>query len=387
MRILTVNLSIDTQAGGGTAERTYQLSRWLAKENCECTVLTLDDEFSLDRVGKLAGASLIVLPCLWRRFHLPYGGFDLVGKLVRKSDVIHLMGHWSVLNALVCFYAVMYKKPYVVCPAGALPIFGRSKLLKKFYNFLCGKAIIQRASGWIAITKLECDHFESYGINREKIIIIPNCINEEDFALPENFSGEVEKGSAPFTPYILFMGRLNLIKGPDLLLDAFIKVCELYPHFNLVFAGPDNGMQTFLCGKVAKHKLQGRVHFIGNVDGIVKVLAYRNASLLVVPSRQEAMSIVAVEAGICGTPVLLTDQCGLQEIREISEVLEIPATSNAIAESLKVLLADEVSLRSIGLSWKDFVQKKYRWGKIIHMYLECFKKVALNKHISKDVYL
>lgn len=375
MKVLTVNLSIHTESGGGTAERTLQLSRWLAKKNCECTVLTLDE--NLDGLEALAGASLVVLPCFWRRYHLPLGGFKVVKRLVQSNEIIHLMGHWSLLNAIVCFYARKFNKPYVICPAGALPIFGRSVFLKHIYNFFLGKTLVQNASGWIAITKLEREHFEAYGISRSKIAIFPNCINETDFDIPKNFPESSFKKIIPFSPYILFMGRLNLIKGPDLLLNAFIQIKQLFPQFHLVYAGPDNGLLGALNKDVELYGLQDHVHFIGNVEGSLKVMVYRNASLLVVPSRQEAMSIVAVEAGICGLPVLLTDECGLEEIREVNQYLEVKVSSDSIANSLKILLADEYFLRGIGLKWREIVREKYRWDKLIFNYLEYFEKLLV----------
>ena len=56
------------------------------------------------------------------------------------------------------------------------------------------------------------------------------------------------------------------------------------------------------------------MHFLGYIRGDDKVGAYTGAKLLAVPSRREAMSIVALEAGACGTPVILTTACGFDEV-------------------------------------------------------------------------
>lgn len=131
-------------------------------------------------------------------------------------------------------------KPYVVCPAGALPIFGRSARLKRLYNFLVGRAIIKNATGWIAVTSGELPHFESYGIHASKVKIIPNGVAEEDFQFADTQSF-LSRYHIPAVPIILFMGRLNPIKGPDLLLQAFIQARRDFLDFHLVFAGPDGG--------------------------------------------------------------------------------------------------------------------------------------------------
>jgi glycosyltransferase involved in cell wall biosynthesis len=176
-------------------------------------------------------------------------------------------------------------------------------------------------------------------------------------------------------PVILFMGRLNPIKGPDLLLQAFAQVRDRLPEYQLVFAGPDGGMLSQLQTTVASHGLVDRVHFLGHVDGSVKSTAYRFAKLLVVPSRQEAMSIVALEAGICSTPVLLTDKCGFSEIREVDPRLEVPATADALAEGLVQLLSDASVLAGIAPRWRHLVESRYAWEALVPSYLKLYKEV------------
>jgi len=71
-----------------------------------------------------------------------------------------------------------------------------------------------------------------------------------------------------------------------------------------VFAGPDGGMLKSLKNIVRENGLDERVHFVGYLDHSYKYLAYDEAEFLVIPSRMEAMSIVVLEAGVIGTPVL-----------------------------------------------------------------------------------
>ena len=136
MIVLNVNSTLNPKSGGGTAERTLQMSRYLASRGIRTTILTLD--IDIDNYVKQAAfpATVVSLPCLWRRFYLPLGGWNLILKLVKEADVVHLMGHWSLLNALVYIAVRRARKLYVVCPAGALSLFGRSILLKKLYNLI-----------------------------------------------------------------------------------------------------------------------------------------------------------------------------------------------------------------------------------------------------------
>jgi glycosyltransferase involved in cell wall biosynthesis len=358
------------------------MSRFLARQNdVQCTVLTLDIELDAPRVQAHAPARVIALPCFWKRFYVPRCGWKTIKRLVGEADVIHMMGHWSVLNVLVYFAARSANKPYVVCPAGALPIYGRSALLKRLYNVVAGRRIIQNAAAWIVVTAGEFPHYESYGISASHVVVIPNGVNEEDFPLTDR-QIFLNRHNLPDVPMVLFMGRLNPIKGPDLLLRAFIQSHHQFPDFHLVFAGPDGGMLSELMQLAESAGISSYVHFLGYVSGDDKSAAYHFAKLLVIPSRQEAMSIVALEAGICGTPVLLTDQCGFSDIRLVNPRLEVPATISGIAQGLADLLADTTVLMQVAPVWRDFVRRRYAWSAIVPEYLKLYKGVVLHQGVK-----
>ena len=374
LHILNVNTTIDLMTGGGTAERTFQMSRFLALKGAKCTVLAINAGLDESRVLALKPAAVVTFPLVWKRYYIPIISWKTIKKLVSDADVVHLMGHWSVLNALVYIALRRAHKPYVVCPAGALPLFGRSKWLKLLFNFIVGKKIIHNASGWIAVTSAEFPHFESYGIHSSKVTVIPNGISKADFPVVDINSFKRSKGLSD-KPIILFMGRLNPIKGPDLLLQAFILVKDIVTDYQLVFAGPDEGMQSELVEMAKQEGVIDRVHFLGYVGGNDKSAAYHMASLLVIPSRQEAMSIVALEAAICGTPVLLTDQCGFSEIKTIDSGLEVPANPIDIANGMVKLLSNPESLKKISLNFEKFVSERYSWDFIVDIYLDLYRNL------------
>ena len=374
MRVLNVNSSLDFKTGGGTAERTFQMSRFLAMQGISCVVLTIDTGLDEARTLALKPAQALVTPLIWRRFYVPRISRRAIQAVVEEADVIHLMGHWSILNALVYMVLRRAGKPYVVCPAGALPIFGRSGWLKKIYNRIIGNSIIGNASGWIAVTLGELPHFESYGISSSKITIIPNGVCEDKCPGLDTAAFRSKNGLSA-APVILFMGRLNPIKGPDLLLQAFVLIKDRIPDHQLVFAGPDEGMQAGLASLAQLEGVGHRVHFLGYVSGADKLACYHMASVLVVPSRQEAMSIVALEAGVCGTPVLLTDQCGFGDIKTIDEILETSADALGIARSLVQILTEPGFLARVGPAFREFIVQRYTWNSIVFEYIRMYQSI------------
>ena len=146
MIVLLVNTSIDPVTGGGTATRTVQLARSIQKDfKVKCIILSTDQ--GLDETSKQQYSDLktVILPCLNDRFYIPYFSWAKLKELVEKIDVIHLMSHWTIINAIVYLLARQLDKPYTFCPAGSLHIFGRSALLKNLYNFIIGKSLIKNA--------------------------------------------------------------------------------------------------------------------------------------------------------------------------------------------------------------------------------------------------
>jgi len=367
MKILNVIMTLDEVKGGGTVERTVQMSRYLAAAGAECEILTTTQPGKATK--EVPGVKVTALNCIWERFYLPAGTFGAISKAVNRADIVHIMNHWSPLNALVYREVRKQHKPYVVCPAGALPIFGRSKLLKRLYNLVIGRRLIRNASHCIAITRHEVDHFLSYGAALQKISVIPNGIDPgiHKIRLPYNLP-------VP-SPYIAFVGRLNSIKGPDLLMQAFCALKDELPY-SLVLLGPDNGMQASLEDMAAKAGVRGRVHFTGFVNLGEKSELLSNCAFLVIPSRLEAMSIVALEAAMASKPVLLTDQCGFDEVEEQGGGFVVPPTKEGLEAGLKKMHAQGARLSAMGTSLNAFVKSRYSWEIIARNILDLYSNLT-----------
>lgn len=374
MKILNVNMSIAPIRGGGTAERTVQMANALAELGHESYLLTLNLEINELRQKELQKVKLVTLPCLIERIYLPIPALKTISDLVSNADIIHLMGHWTILNAIVYFYIRKFKKKYVICPAGALPIFGRSKFVKKLYNFIVGNNIVKNSNAQIVITMDEISHLASYGVAPNNAVWIPNGINSEVLQDQDdsNFRKTYELDNFPF---LLYIGRLNPIKGPDLLLEAFCSVKNNFPNLHLVMAGPDEGMLTSLKKMAKSAHVEERVHFVGHISGKVKSNGLHAAKLMVIPSRQEAMSIVVLEGGIVGLPVLLTDQCGLNNLAGINAGIIVPASVEGIRNGLLNNLGDEERLKMFGDNLKAHVFDNYLWSEIVKKIETLYKKI------------
>lgn len=376
MKILNVNPFIDTVTGGGTAERTVQMSRHQSMEGHEVTILTTDFGIDSGQLKGLDNVFLEVLTCFEYRFFTPKLNWKRISSLVSESDIIHLMGHWTLLNVVIFFMARNAGVPYVACPAGALAIFGRSKFLKKIYNFFVGRNIIRSAEMCIAVTRLEVEEFINYGVTEDKITVIPNGVDTS--VVPLERDGARKELQLPDRAFILFLGRLNLIKGPDILLEAFQATAQ--DRYDLVFVGPDGGTLAQLTEYCDRDpELEKRVHFIGALHGDDKYQAYYAADVLFVPSRKEAMSIVAIEAGITGTPVVLTDQCGFDEVEQVRGGLVVEASVEGVQRGIQFVVEHFEELKDMGGRLKKLSLEQYSWCSVVKMYNQAYEKIIVAK--------
>jgi hypothetical protein len=75
MKVLNVIMSLDPVMGGGTVERTSQMSQYLAQTGIDCTVLTTDVGLSPKRLSEFDGITVISLPCFIKSFFVPKFSF------------------------------------------------------------------------------------------------------------------------------------------------------------------------------------------------------------------------------------------------------------------------------------------------------------------------
>ena len=87
MHVLNVNHTLDPVYGGGTAERTFQMSRFLASRGVKCTVVTSAVGLCPARTAALASVRIVAVQLLSRRFYVPRISWRALNELV--SDVVH----------------------------------------------------------------------------------------------------------------------------------------------------------------------------------------------------------------------------------------------------------------------------------------------------------
>ncbi|GAH56359.1 unnamed protein product, partial [marine sediment metagenome] len=174
--------------------------------------------------GRQIGVSSIDgIKVTYFRRYFPYTLFfapsliPYIRKNISKFDVIHMQDFRTFLNVVAYFYAKKFGIPYVLSAHGSVLRSGYfPKQLKKWiFDIILGYKMLRNASRLIALSELEVKEYQSFGISKNMITIIPNAIDPEGVSNSLNPGYFKEKYKIKETFLISFVGRIHKIKGLD----------------------------------------------------------------------------------------------------------------------------------------------------------------------------
>ncbi len=156
---------------------------------------------------------------------------------------------------------------------------------------------------------------------------------------------------------LLFVGNFVNVKGVDTLIDACarLRAQRISFHCDLIGQGP---MERTLAMRIKALQLQGHVRLHPPRAHRTLAEAYRNADVLILPSRSEGVPNVVLEALACGTPVVATRVGGIPEILD-PENLIAPNDPQALTDAIVAALREPSALREPRVStfrprsWRD----------------------------------
>lgn len=202
------------------------------------------------------------------------------------------------------------------------------------------QCLVQSVDRVIAATMDERTQLMRYcGVSGSRIEVIPCGVDLALFVPHEQQAARKHFGLEQKRPILLFVGRLDPFKGPDIFLRAAAMMEE---QAQLVVVGggltgdPDLQQLRVL---VKDLRIEHRVKFLGAQTQDVLPLLYSAADVTVVPSYHESFGLVAVESLACGTPVVATRAGGLTTIiRNDENGYLVPRCPGFFAERLDAIL-------------------------------------------------
>lgn len=387
MRILKVTQSYAPfYEFGGPPVKVRALAEGLTERGHEVTVLTADwglrerlktmsnedppEASPFGQRRRVKGVTAIYL-ANWLHYRStswnPALGRYLRARL-KEFAVVHLFGLYDFLGPRVAAECRRVKIPYVVEPIGMFRPIVRNIWLKRIYHRIWGRGIFTGANAIIATGQQERDELLAGGVEAEKIALRRNGVEAPE-KLPERGAFRQALKIREEEKLLLFLGRLSQKKSPDLLLRAFAKLRHAAregqrPH--LAFVGPDESGMRRKLEELAKQLSVGEwVHFSAPLAGEQKWSAYRDADIFVLPSQNENFGNTAAEAVAAGTPVVVTDQCGIASYLKDVAGLVVNHEEGQVRQALEQLLGDDELYKRLERGCREAVAK-LGWAEPVH---------------------
>ena len=263
------------------------------------------------------------------------------GTRLGDFGIAHIFGLYDLLGPSVAAACRVRAIPYVVEPIGMFIPIVRNLGLKRMYHRILGRKLLQGASAVVATSEQEIEELASGGIPRAKIVMRRNGVEAPE-SWPERGAFRSRLELPKYAKLVLFLGRLSMKKSPELLLRAFAEVRRQLEGTRLVFAGPDEGGMKRQLEQVAEQLgVSQCVQFAGPLFGQDKWAAYRDADVFVLPSQNENFGNTAAEAVAAGTPVIVTEQCGIAPLLANEAGLVVKHEVQDLAKVLARFLTDD----------------------------------------------
>jgi D-inositol-3-phosphate glycosyltransferase len=172
----------------------------------------------------------------------------------------------------------------------------------------------------LASCDVEADEISSlYQVDRSRISVIPLGVDHAFFSPGNRDMARRATGLPISGRMMLFVGRIQPLKGADIATEAFISIAERFPDLFLVMVGGPSGpkgqeVMDQIWRKVNSAGLSDRVYFVAPQRHEILSSYYRAADVSIVPSRTESFGLVALEAAACGVPVVASAVGGLKTL-------------------------------------------------------------------------
>lgn len=357
LRILHVILTVDRKYGGPLEGVLSSSDVWFrhgherhilcldAIADVRCQNLTVPC-FCVGAGGPFYGLLRRIIP--WLR----YGYTPALGNWLklnaRRYDAIIINGVWNYVS--FGSWRVLHKTnvPYFVFTHGMLdPWFKKAYPIKSFFKAIFWKML-------------------EYRVLRDATGVLFTC--EEEFELARKAfrpflcrgfvvgygtrdpGGDPRKQKSAFAARVpeatnrkilLFLSRIHLKKGTDLLVRAFARHADHFSDFDLVIAGPDQtGWAKTLQELARELGVAERIHWPGMLTGDAKWGAFRTAYAFILPSHSENFGIVVVEALACQVPVLITNKVNIwREIESDGVGIVVNDDLDSVSRGLERILS------------------------------------------------
>jgi glycosyltransferase involved in cell wall biosynthesis len=368
---------------GGTPLTAYGLAKGLINQGHEVLVLTTNANGDANLTVPLGIRTLFDgVPVLyhprWKAnpFFFASGLADNLRDWGSRYDIALLRGNWQYIN-LVGSWMLHKKIPFLIYPEGTFDpwAWAYRRVKKRIYWHLIEKHNYQRAAGIVALTQNEARQVKAIGI-KPPVKVILNGIFIEDFE--NKISGgsfDCKYAAWLKRPVALFLGRIHVKKGIDLLIKALALIHKDSRPILIIAGSGDKGYEEILKNQIRVSELEEDILFTGMVTGEEKLYLLQRSTIFVLPSKSEGLPLAALEAMACKKPVILTPWCNLPEVEQWQAGFTVENAPPKIAGAIKQMLTNKTWREKMGENAYTLIKQKFSWESVARQTVEFAERI------------
>ena len=372
---------------GGPIQTLYHLCLHVAQKGCEVRVLTTDANgpravLNVEKKREVEFSERLHVRYCERLISHSVSP-DLISELlryIRWADVVHLTGVYSFPTIPALVACRLLDKPVAWSPHGALQRWrGTTRLhLKGLWESICRFVRPSRLALYVSSeeeARESSDRFPSV-----RTAVIPNGIE-----VPERLSHVSANG----TLRLLYLGRLDPIKGIELLLEAcrMLDGCVSDRRGNIpsdndsrksprswsltLAGGGDPAYAGNLRALIERLGLSENVTMVGEVQGELKERVFENADVVVVPSHRENFGMVVAEALAHRLPVIASTGTPWKRLQEIGCGLWVDNDAGSLAAAIQQIR--QMPRAEMGSRGQKWMRNEFSWQSRAEDTIELYK--------------
>jgi glycosyltransferase involved in cell wall biosynthesis len=300
------------------------------------------------RIGRSLHAICWLLSLLWQR-----------GRQIRNAHYDCMLVSWAYPDgAAVGWLARWLRIPYVVKVHGSdLNVQANHPLRRPQI-----RSALTGAAGVVAVSRALATKAIGLGTRPSNVHVIYNGVDTSVFSPESRAQSRARLGFSTYTPLLLFVGNLKPSKGCLDLLEALPALLAVQPLARLIYVGT-GAARTALLERAQALGCLDHVEVAGAVAHADLGDWFRAADLLCLPSHNEGVPNVVLEAMACGTPVVASRVGGIPEVvPHYAGILVAPHQRQALSTALIEASArrwnhKRIAAHARGFRWEDNIRQ------------------------------
>lgn len=304
---------------------------------------------------------------------------------LRNYDIVHMDGYRDFPVLITSHYCRRYGIPYVIQARNGMGLTHGAVAAKHAYDWLFGERILGKCALFIASSAAEELDYRAIIPPGMQILQIPNGLDLGDYAhLPERgaFRRRLRIGEHTLVTYV---GRVHAVKGIDHLIRGF-AIAQCGHQSRLAIVGPDEGAKSSLKELVRQLGLADSVTFVDTLEGDEKLQAYVDSDLVVYAAQFESFGLVAVEATMCGVPVISAKRTGCGQLLETlgADFLVEYGDAQQMADAIDYVLTQSEVVAPRVRAAREKLKSEFSWTHIARKYEDAYRSVVHRSSMPKS---